>query len=445
LTKALFYLIFFLALFGNAIFESGFLPKPLAVTTEISIILLFAIAILSKIGRGQVPRWHLFSGFLMICFVAACSMFFNQTEPVRAIFSLRLLYRFYFLYLALINLDLDEKTLKKFNFYLLILLVGQLPVVAYKFHLQGMAETTMGAYGRGGSLTAMLPVVVTFYLAAFYFLEKPRKLYPIIGLGFILFSIVGAKRAILFFYPIEFLAIYYFIYCKGKQVDPFRKAGVLILSIIAMTVVSATVLHFNPTLNPEQKVGGSIDPAYALSYAREYTTRETEFGYTTGRFSTTRRIFSVLYNDGVSRLFFGFGPGAYTASILDAQGDYKRVYQLEKRLGIGYGFTSMNRIAIEYGLLGAMAFALIPIAFCFICRRQYRLEIDPYWHAFAGGSMGFAFAMLAFFIVYQHSAFWGDTLPALYFYAMAVIFTRSRRMIGHAPVTSSAEISDQSR
>lgn len=426
MTKALFYLIFFLALFGNTFFLYGFLPEPLAVTTEISIILLFAIAILSKIGRGQVPRWHLFPGFLMICFVAACSMFFNQTEPVRAVFSLRLLYRFYFLYLALINLDLDEKTLKKFNFYLLILLVGQLPVVAYKFYHQGIAETTMGAYGRGGSLTAMLPVVVIFYLAAYYFLERPRKLYLLIGLGFILFSIVGKKRAVLFFYPIEFLAIYYFIYCKGKQVDPFQKAGVLILSIIAMTVVSASILYFNPTLNPEQKVGGSIDPAYALSYAIDYTTRENELGYTTGRFSTTKRILSVLSNGGITHLFFGVGPGAYTTSLFDTQRDRKRVYQLEKRLGIGYGVTSMSRIALEYGVLGVVAFALIPIAFCFICRRQYRLETDPYWLAFAAGSMGFAFAMLAFFIVYHHPSFWGDTLPALYFYAMAVVYTRSR-------------------
>jgi len=427
LTKALFYLIFFLALFGNTFFLYGFLPEPLAVTTEISIILLFAIAILSKIGRGQVPRWHLFPGFLMICFVAACSMFFNQTEPVRAVFSLRLLYRFYFLYLALINLDLDEKTLKKFNFYLLILLVGQLPVVAYKFYHQGIAETTMGAYGRGGSLTAMLPVAMIFYMSAYYFLEKPRKLYLIIGLGFIFFSIVGAKRAVLFFYPIEFLAIYYFIYCKGKQVDPFRKAGVLILSIFMIGIVSASILYFNRTLNPEQKVGGSIDPAYALSYAIDYNTRENELGYTTGRFSTTRRIFSVLYNDGVSRLFFGFGPGAYTVSILDPQGSHRQIYQLEKRLGIGYGVTSMNRIALEYGVLGVVAFALIPIAFCFICRRQYRLETDPYWRAFAGGSMGFAFAMLAFFVIYHFPAFWGDTLPALYFYAMAVVYIRSRK------------------
>jgi len=191
--------------------------------------------------------------------------------------------------------------------------------------------------------------------------------------------------------------------------------------------MSASVLYFNPALNPEKKVGGSIDPMYALSFAKEYTTGQNVYRQTTGRYSTTMRIFTVLWDGGIDRLFFGVGPGARTISLFDARDDRKRVNELEYRYGIGYGITSMNWIALEYGLLGVMAFALIPIAFCIMCRRQYKWETDPYWRAFAGGSMGFAFSMLAFFVIYHHPAFWGDTLPVLYFYAMAVIYMRSRK------------------
>jgi hypothetical protein len=63
-----------------------------------------------------------------------------------------------------------------------------------------------------------------------------------------------------------------------------------------------------------------------------------------------------------------------------------------------------------------------------MCWRYYQAESDPYWQAFAAGSVGFAFSMLFFYFAYADAAFWGDTMPALFFYAMAVVYTKMNRI-----------------
>ncbi len=423
------YTIFFLALYGNSLFQFGILPKPLAVATEFLIILLFFSSLLSRGVRGSLPQAHLIYSFFGMLLIAGASIAVNGSSPLRAVFSLRLLYRFYFLYLAIINFDLSDDQLKKLTVFVYVLLLGQLPVVAIKFHFYGISEMTMGAYAvHGGSLTAMLPVVVTFYLAAYYLLHRPRMLHILAGLGFVLFSIVGKKRAILFFYPMEFLAIYYAIYCKGRKPRFVGKLGVLMVSFAAICALSGAILFFNETLNPEGEVGGSIDPDYALGYATKYTSRENVYGYTTGRFSTTKRIFSTLYQEGADQLFLGVGPGARVVSMFDDASARREIQNTHERFKVRYGITPMNWIALEYGILGVLAFALIPLTFCVMTWRYYKRESDPYWKAFAAGTVGFAFSNLAFFLIYHHPAFWGDTMPALYFYAMSVAYIRSRRM-----------------
>ena len=242
------------------------IPRYFAVGTEALIYLLLVVSLITRIGRGiSVP--HLWYSFFYMVLISACSIAVNGTDVARAIFSLRLLYRFYFFYLGITLLDLDDSNIRKINRFVAILLLLQLPVVAIKFNLYGISEETQGAYTKDGSMTTMIPIVVIFYLAAYYYLYRPKLGFILTGIGFVLCSIVGAKRAVFFLYPFQFLAIYYYIYIKGKGGRFSKKIGALILILPLIAVVSGSILYFNKTLNPEDKVGGSIDFNYALDYA----------------------------------------------------------------------------------------------------------------------------------------------------------------------------------
>ena len=116
-----------------------------------------------------------------------------------------------------------------------------------------------------------------------------------------------AKRAVFVLYPFQFLAIYYYIYIKGKGVRFSKKVGGLILILPLIAVVSGSILYFNKTLNPEGKVGGSIDFKYALDYADEDNTGMDGYGYTFGRIATTKRVSEILWDSGLLGLPFGAG------------------------------------------------------------------------------------------------------------------------------------------
>jgi hypothetical protein len=403
-------------------------PEHFAVLTEVMIYAQIIISLISRFGRA-IPAPHLWYTFFYMLLISACSIALNHSDIVRAIFSLRLLYRFYFFYLGIIFLDLDEVKMKKLNLFLGILLVMQLPIVAIKFSYYGISELTIGAYAEvGGALTTVIPIVVVFYLAGYYFLYSANAKLIILAICFILFSIVGKKRAVVFLYPIQFLAIYYYIYVKGKKVHFLKKAGMLLTIIIAVLITSSSIIYINETLNPEKKVGGSVDVLYTFQFARDYTTAVNAYGYTTGRTSTTIRIFQKLYEAGPLALFFGFGPGSTTPSLFDSPEDRVKQKKLYEKLKVTYGVTTMTRIALEYGLAGIVAFSFILFTFAIICWKYYLYENDPYWKAFAAGSVGFAFSMIFFFVTYSHNVFFGDTMLALYFYAMAFVYKRSRQI-----------------
>ena len=238
-----------------------------------------------------------------------------------------------------------------------------------------------------------------------------------------------------FLYPLQFLAIYYYIYVKGKEGHLSKKMGMLFTSMTLIVVVSGSILYFNETLNPEGKVGGSVDVEYAFDYANEYTTGVDRIRLHYGRVATTKRVFESLVEFRTSRsysLALGRVLQHYPYLI---HGEERRSSETFSEFKIGYGFTSMSRIALEYGVLGVVAYSLIVFLFARMCWRYYKYENDPYWKAFAAGSVGFAFSMLFFSFAYTQLHFWGDTLPALYFYAMAVVYTRSKKIGGTVAAT----------
>jgi hypothetical protein len=317
------------------------------------------------------------------------------------------------------------------NLTVLILLVCQLPIIVYKFSLYGISEKTMGGYAvHEGSVATMLPIVLIFFMASFYFLYRPRKAYIVIALGFIMFSIVAEKRAIFFLYPVQFLAIFYYIYVKGTSATVTKKMAGLVVSLFAVTIVGATILYFNETLNPDKKIGGRIDLDYALEYADKYNKHVDSYGRSFGRIATAQRTLGILTEKGLGRFFFGIGPGSTTPSALDSEKSREHFQAKLDELQIGYGMSTMVRIALEYGFAGVLGFSIMLLIFAHTCLKWHMVEFDPYWKAFAAGSIAFSFSMIFFAFGYSHPAFWSNIMPTLFFYAMAVAYTRYGQIRG---------------
>ena len=151
----LIYGILLIALFGGLIEIIG-IPSYFTAASELFIALLFLTAPMAENSRRSYVI-HLWFFFVYMLLIAISSMIINNSGVMSAIYSLRLLFRFYFFYLAITTLELDNENLKKINLVILIFLVLQFPVIAYKFRIYGISEQTIGAYAKtGGAVTANL-------------------------------------------------------------------------------------------------------------------------------------------------------------------------------------------------------------------------------------------------------------------------------------------------
>ena len=419
--RLLIYSLFIMAFFANPLVQKGLMPFYFTLWTEIGIILLCLYSLLYSLTHKRFRFFGWFS-LLAVVITTMFSMGLNSQFDIRPIFSLRFLLRFYFLFIAMINIGLTEKDLKTLNGFILIILLIQLPVVAYKFSIYGISEMTIGTYELAeGSLTTSISFMVIIYLISYHGLYKPRLIFLILIIAFFGWGVVGGKRAIFFLAPFVATMMYLLVYHKGKKRIAFKKGLILGLFGAGVFVCIIAGLIFIPTLNPEGKVGGSVDFKYAVDYAGKYTADETSDHYTRGRFSTTKRIYSVLLHHGLDHFLFGFGPGSRTKSVFDPP-NWK--WKDNDKFKIIYGVTPSTQIAIEYGIVGTFSFGFLVASFVLLSRRYNKIETDPYWKAFATGSYGFSILMLFFYFAYHSPIFLGDTMPILYYYAMAVVFIR---------------------
>jgi hypothetical protein len=336
--------------------------------------------------------------------------------------------RFYFLYLAIINIAFSENDIYKFNKVITILFIIQLPVQAIKFSYLGISENTIGTYAtHGGGLTTVIPLVTLGYLVAYYYLYKKNLIYLILSAGFITYGILGAKLALLFLYPIAFLSLYYLnaVRIRGIHIpgDIYRVIFISMLTII----VGFSIMKYQARANKERKVGGKVSLAYTLEYTKKYTTgtRSYNENLALGRLATTKLAMKYLWEEGFTNLSFGYGPGVLNKYINQIK---KKKYEtrVEKIAG-SYGHTGVVYIVSQYGILGLVTISIVYFIFIRRCWRLYKKEKNEYWKAFTSGSLFFACVSLFIFIAYNRKTIIGETILPVFYYCMAIVYIRSKK------------------
>jgi len=422
----LIYGIFFLAYFGGSLTGYNIIPSEFTVLTEIFIYVLFLYSIIYK--KSTSYHFHLLYLFLFFVFIALCSAIVNHCLSVRIIYSLRLLIRFYIFYLALINLELSAKQLVNINRLLFLFFLIQLPVSAIKFCYYGVSELTMGTYTvRGGGPTTLIPIIALGFLTGFYAFHKPRKIYFLLGIGFILYGILGAKKALFFLFPITFLGLYFLVYIKGKGVRIVRDVAIVVIIAMLSVTVLVAMMKYMPQLNTERKVGGSIDLSYTLDYLKKYTESKNRNSpnIAMGRTATTLLVIEELNKVGLAQWSFGFGPGVLTGSMFDNK---PYVNRLVSRIDKSYGITGMTYILTEYGVFGLLCIGLMFLIFVYRSWQWYKCETNPYWRAFSSGALVFAVLDMFIFFFYSVLVVMDDTITPTFFYVMAVMYIRHRQI-----------------
>ena len=407
----------------------GLMPNYFTLATEAFVYLLFLYSIIISAFRSyESYRLHLLGLYALFLLAALYSTIFNGMFNYRPLISLRLLMRFYLFYLALINLGLDEIKLRRINFLLFVFFVIQIPTAAIKLYFYGIGESAIGTYDTsGGGLSTIIPIVALGYLSGYYFFYDRKQAYWLLAIGFIFFGIVGGKAALLFLIPATFLGVYYIVYTRTKRVSLSKSMFIFALVVLFSIGIGGVIIKYNPRLNTERQVGGSIDFSHALEYSREYTTAvdplSQQYGF--GRLATTMITFEQVFGRDIGYAFFGYGPGSLSRSALDKAG---RVDHRIYRIAGSYGITGMVQVLTEYGLFGLIVLSLVLFIFFRKCWKWFNQEKDPYWKAFATGTLVFSVLNAFIFFTYNTEPLNGDTITPTYFYAMSVMYIRFNKI-----------------
>jgi len=389
----------------------GIIPMQVMWLPELLSLLLFVKALINRILKSS--RIRLFGIKIVIAFltVSIVSLLINGLNIISWLLFLRLLFRYYLLFLAIINLDLDKDNMKFLNTILIFVFIAQLPMSLIKLFIYGQGEIPVGLSAHAEP--SIIPIIAIGFLLSFYFFYQKKPIYIVGIIAFIGFSIIGEKRAFILFLPVAL--IYFFWVAKGYLKISLK---LVVLSILAFTFVSYFTIRMNPSLNPQDKFWGEFDLQFFAKYILNYTTHISETGLSTGRVSTMINVFNNLSERGFVGLAFGYGPGCILKSMFASVDSRENI---SSKFGVRYGINGLNWLGIQTGYVGAALYAILLLMILKNANAFLYLTKDPYWKSFGVGMAVFCFIMVLLSMIYS-PFFINDSIAAIFFCLVGFLF-----------------------
>lgn len=410
-------LILFIIAFTDWAVEYAYLPFQVMWLPE----LLSGLLFIKSFGEKMIARKkYIAPGLLpalLFLLTALFSLLLNTSEVIPALLLLRLLFRYYLLFLAVINLELEEQRMKLVIRVLVLIFLAQLPLSLVKLLAFGQGERSLGLSSH--AVSTIFPLIAIGFFYSFYFLYKKKRAYLWGIFAFVGFSIVGEKRAFIFYLPV---LLAFLTWILREKIRP--RPRVILFGFAIALVSFYLVARLIPTLNPQKKVWGDFSLGHIFDYAVSYETAVSPAGYPIGRLSATAEVFKALEKKGLTGLAFGYGPGSIIKSMFS---EYNRKEALKTRFGVEYGWNGLSWLGIQVGYLGMLAYFFL---FLYLLLRSYsvfKAEQDPYWRSFAMGMVAFSFILLLTSLAYS-SFFNHDAVSAFYFCLAAIVMLRRQSL-----------------
>ncbi len=270
------------------------------------------ILFLSQLLKGKLKiTAPYFLWVLLFLFVSLCSMVLNQIDVFSLVYFLSYTMLSYFYFLVILNEKSEKKITRVFKFIRILVLI-QIPAVLIKFIVLGQGEKGgIGTLSTGaGSLSTVFPLLIIAFLISYYFYTN-KKIYLFLIFCYLLFGLIGGKRAIVFYIPLEMI-LGYLLYLK---IEKKKFTPSIIKNFILIPVMAFFAFYFvvktNPTLNPENSNWGSFDPEFVIDYSMHYNetsnihqaevSRQDAFVLYT-QYIITSELSNMLLGDGAGKL-----------------------------------------------------------------------------------------------------------------------------------------------
>jgi hypothetical protein len=232
------------------------------------------------------------------------------------------------------------------------ILAVQIVLSIIKVFIMGPKESLVGSItSQGGAIATTIPILGFI----FYWLKKKGRFVLhdwLFVFGLIFIGFAGAKRALWFIMPVVITAIFYYV----AQRKILLKNLVLVIPIVL--VIFYVGVRLNWSLNKENKVWGSFDLDYTMSYLMNYNFGGQDVDASgTGRGGATILIVNNLISEPFSSQNL-FGDGLRFVSNTS----YEEFDNMDYGINTKGSATGIIRDWISHGLIGIIAFLIFVIS-----------------------------------------------------------------------------------
>lgn len=388
-------------------------------------IVLFVVQLSRRKQALKLPFWQWVAGFIA---VALISISLNAIDYFSFIYFLTYTLLSYIYFLVIIN-EAADSLVRKVKRFVIGLILLQIPAAFIKFFLLGQSEKGgIGTLSVGaGSLSTVFPVLIIAFLVSYYLFTRKQVFLLLIFL-FLVFGLIGGKRAIVFFIPCEVVVGYimYIILLK-KKITPR-----VIRTMVAIPCIGAFLFYFsvktNPTLNREHSGWGSFDLEYVIDYSKNYNQTDDDNEAEVSRQDGLVLFTLYILNADPAHMLIGDGAGKLVESkYKESSGSMLEEYGV--RYGGRMGFIW---ILLQVGVLGAVLFfgTIIRLNLRLLrYRKQRRLSASPLFVGFIIATL----FMLFDTIIYSSSFARYEVIKGVYFFAAALLYREYYHTIHTAP------------
>lgn len=370
-------LLFFV--FSRGTLEAiGFNTSVLRLVLETLILWVFVKGVLVK--KRKVKRiFPALIWLILFLIVAILSAVLHQMSLGNVVLFFRdYLFVFIFFY-GVLNIALTKYEFERIKKLIIYLFVSQIVANIIKYLIvQGIIEPYVGTMAiLGGSLTVIFALIGSSYALSIFLITKNKK-YLLFVLGFIIFSLLGGKRATIVYFPLLFILLSY-VYQKHFETFKIRGINKLFLFTFLTIGLIYVSVRLMPSLNIEKKVWGSFDIEYAMDYSERYVTAGGGAVSKVGRSEAPEYILTMLYNDNPYNLLLGYGTGHLVKSSFNTEllksGSQQDLS--EDLYGVGYAArTAFLQILLQTGILGVLFYFVFVYQIYRYCKKQIKQRLN---------------------------------------------------------------------
>jgi hypothetical protein len=279
----------------------------------------------------------------------------------------------------------------------------------------------------GGGFTTIFGLIGISFSIAYYLLTRKTK-FILLGAGFLLFSLIGGKRAMFVFTPLVLLVSFFYYQKTFSRLNfKFFKNVFLVSFFVVLSVY--TVVRLNPTLNLEKTVGGSFSWDYLISYSDWYLNDYEVGGVNQSRVQSPVLVWELLRKQSAIQLFFGLGAGQFIESSLNLELSKYNSYIdfLVEEYSIGYGAqTGILQLLLQVGLTGVLLYLFFFINLSKRTNRLIKVKLKEsnniYINSKLLGIIGVFFIFFLMFIFYTQAVIDNYAPSLVMFWAIGYAF-----------------------